>query len=60
MTRPVSIRIDEVVLEGVEDDASAAEFIQTEVVRALARQPVERADEVAAEVGRAVEASVRP
>lgn len=60
VTPPVSVRIDEVVLDGVEDSASAAELVQAEVARALARQPVQRADEVAAEVGRAVEASVRP
>jgi len=60
VTRAVSIRIDEVVLDGVEDGAAAAELVQAEVAQALARQPVDRADEVATEVGRAVEASVRP
>ena len=60
MTRPVTVRIDELVLDGVDDRASAAERVQAEVARALARQPVQRADQVAAEVGRAVEASVRP
>jgi hypothetical protein len=60
VTQPVSIRIDEVVLDGVEDGAAAAELVQAEVSQALGRQPVQRADEVAAEVGRAVEASVRP
>jgi hypothetical protein len=56
----VSVRIDEVVLDGVEDGAAAAEHVRAEVARALVRQPVQRAEQVAAEVGRAVEASVRP
>ena len=60
MTQPITVRIDEVVLDGVEDRAAAAELVQAQVARALAGQPVQRAPEVAAEVGRAVEASVRP
>lgn len=58
VTRLVSVRIDEVVLDGVEDRAAAAELVRAEVARALVRQPVQRAEKVAAEVGRAVEASV--
>jgi hypothetical protein len=60
LTRPISVRIDEVVLDGVDERSSATELVRAEVARALAQQPVQHADRVAAEVGRAVDGSVRP
>jgi hypothetical protein len=63
VTRPISVRIDEVVLNGVEEGARA-QLVQAEVARVLGRQAQTalngRGEKVAAEVGRAVEASVRP
>jgi hypothetical protein len=59
VTQPVTVRIDEVVLDGVDDHAAVAELVRVEVARALARRGVERASEAAAEVGREVEGSVR-
>jgi hypothetical protein len=59
VTAAVTVRIDEVVLDGIDEQAVTAELVQAEVARALARRPVERATEVATEVGRAVEGIVR-
>jgi hypothetical protein len=59
VTARISVAIDELVLDGVDDRASAAELVRAEVARALARQPVQPAERVAAEVARAVDASVQ-
>jgi hypothetical protein len=59
VTRPVTVRIEEVVLDGFDDGAATAALVQAEVARALAERQVEPAERVAAEVGPAVERSVR-
>jgi hypothetical protein len=63
VTRRISVEIDEVVLDSVAEGA-AAELVQAEVARVLGRQEQPalpgRAERVAADVGRAVEGSVRP
>jgi hypothetical protein len=57
VTQAVTVRIDEVVLDGVDDAAAAANLVRAEVAQVLAGRGVDRASEVAAEVGREVEAS---
>jgi len=59
VTPRVTVTIDEVVLDGADERTSAAELVRAEIARALARQPIDQAERVAAEVGRAVERSVR-
>ena len=59
MTPRVSVTIDEVVLDGPDERTPTAELVRAEVARALAKQPAGPMDRVAAEVGRAVERSVR-
>jgi hypothetical protein len=60
MTPRVTVTIDEVLLDGLDERTPAAELVRAEVARALARQPAGPTERVAAEVGRAVEGSVRP
>ena len=59
MTERVTVTIDEVVLDGAEERTPAAELVRAEVARALAGRQVGPTDRVAAEVGHAVERSVR-
>lgn len=59
MSRRVTVTIDEVVLDGADERAPAAELVRAEVARALARKQVAPSERVATEVGRAVERSVR-
>ena len=59
MTPRVTVTIDEVVLDGADERTPASELVRAEVARALARKPVGPTERVAAEVGRAVERSVR-